>query len=145
MTRWALIRDIVQADVVGIAVWFYLRYYLIDCFSYFLPPGQEFFVGLSKRTNQRGAEILADAFKVSLHATVKYKCVIICTKLQAKSSPLFFWRRVQVNSWSISTVLKPTAECDDIWPCCSSDMKLKSIIWFTEHEPYAVHCLQWLV
>lgn len=26
--------------------------------------GREFFVGLSKRTNQRGAEILADAFKV---------------------------------------------------------------------------------
>ncbi|GLD75226.1 N(G),N(G)-dimethylarginine dimethylaminohydrolase 1 isoform X1 [Lates japonicus] len=25
--------------------------------------GREFFVGLSKRTNQRGAEILADAFK----------------------------------------------------------------------------------
>lgn len=28
--------------------------------------GREFFVGLSKRTNQRGAEILADAFKVSV-------------------------------------------------------------------------------
>lgn len=26
--------------------------------------GREFFVGLSKRTNQRGAEILADTFKV---------------------------------------------------------------------------------
>lgn len=29
--------------------------------------GREFFVGLSKRTNQRGAEILADAFKVSVN------------------------------------------------------------------------------
>lgn len=32
--------------------------------------GQEFFVGLSKRTNQRGAEILADAFKDYAVSTV---------------------------------------------------------------------------
>uniref|UniRef100_A0A3B4A743 Uncharacterized protein n=1 Tax=Periophthalmus magnuspinnatus TaxID=409849 RepID=A0A3B4A743_9GOBI len=32
--------------------------------------GQEFFVGLSKRTNQRGAEILADAFKDFAVSTV---------------------------------------------------------------------------
>lgn len=30
--------------------------------------GQEFFVGLSKRTNRRGAEILADTFKVGFGA-----------------------------------------------------------------------------
>lgn len=32
--------------------------------------GYEFFVGLSKRTNQRGAEILADAFKVGFNGTL---------------------------------------------------------------------------
>ncbi|KAF0041861.1 hypothetical protein F2P81_005393 [Scophthalmus maximus] len=31
--------------------------------------GREFFVGLSKRTNQRGAEILADAFKILIRET----------------------------------------------------------------------------
>ncbi|XP_029938982.1 N(G),N(G)-dimethylarginine dimethylaminohydrolase 1 isoform X2 [Salarias fasciatus] len=33
--------------------------------------GREFFVGLSKRTNQRGAEILADAFKDYAVSTVR--------------------------------------------------------------------------
>lgn len=32
--------------------------------------GKEFFVGLSKRTNRRGAEILADAFKDNAVSTV---------------------------------------------------------------------------
>lgn len=36
-------------------------------FYLFFSSGREFFVGLSKRTNQRGAEILADAFKVSVN------------------------------------------------------------------------------
>lgn len=43
-----------------------------NCFVlHFFIPGREFFVGLSKRTNQRGAEILADTFKVCkfIHAT----------------------------------------------------------------------------
>ncbi|GAA6075317.1 N(G),N(G)-dimethylarginine dimethylaminohydrolase 1 isoform X1 [Tachysurus ichikawai] len=35
--------------------------------------GQEFFVGLSKRTNQRGAEILADTFKDYAVSTVPVK------------------------------------------------------------------------
>ncbi|KAF7642170.1 hypothetical protein LDENG_00263210 [Lucifuga dentata] len=38
--------------------------------------GREFFVGLSKCTNQRGAEILADAFKVSQTDAVVLKKVI---------------------------------------------------------------------
>lgn len=45
-------------------------------FLNFLSVGQEFFVGLSKRTNQRGAEILADVFKVRCLYTlnVHWKC-----------------------------------------------------------------------
>lgn len=42
----------------------------------FYSSGREFFVGLSKRTNQRGAEILADAFKVSFESAVLYKAGI---------------------------------------------------------------------
>lgn len=53
-----------------------------DCFRMslklvcFFIPGREFFVGLSRRTNQRGAEILADTFKVCrfLHATGNTSC-----------------------------------------------------------------------
>lgn len=39
----------------------------------FFPSGREFFVGLSKRTNQRGAEILADAFKVIFNCLLVIK------------------------------------------------------------------------
>lgn len=44
---------------------------IVLSFIFFFIPGREFFVGLSKRTNQRGAEILADTFKVCefIHAT----------------------------------------------------------------------------
>uniref|UniRef100_A0A8C6WM02 Uncharacterized protein n=1 Tax=Neogobius melanostomus TaxID=47308 RepID=A0A8C6WM02_9GOBI len=34
---------------------------------------QEIFVGLSKRTNQRGAEILADTFKGKTHAKTNFE------------------------------------------------------------------------
>ena len=48
-----------------------------NCFAlHFFIPGREFFVGLSRRTNQRGAEILADTFKVCrfIHATGNISC-----------------------------------------------------------------------
>lgn len=48
--------------------------------------GREFFVGLSKRTNQRGAEILADAFKVSYRDTL----TIAATDLHVKSPTFIF-------------------------------------------------------
>lgn len=93
---------------VGIAVWLRVRYSLIGCLSYFLSP----------RTRVLRWSVQKDQSKRSRDPGW-------C--LQGKFSEL---------ARSIATVLKPTAECDEIWPCCNGEKRLKSIVWFTGLQPY---------
>lgn len=65
--------------------------------------GREFFVGLSKRTNQRGAEILADTFKVgkdnlcqaqndcliNIHKSIESVCISMSWALRSNSGYLY--------------------------------------------------------
>lgn len=53
-----------------------------------LHTGREFFVGLSKRTNQKGAEILADAFKVS-GSSVGWEIVLFLIEQKRQMSDIF--------------------------------------------------------
>lgn len=72
------------AEVVGFGIFFrWLKNpKCCNCFTlYFLILGREFFVGLSRRTNQRGAEILADTFKVCRLIHVRGSIKIILAKL----------------------------------------------------------------
>lgn len=95
--------------------------------------GREFFVGLSKRTNQRGAEILADAFKVS----VDYGGLFLLIEAQKGNS---------LGKWIVCFVGIAQECATSIFACCSSLVDLPashhrdllislSTGWYMNHPP----------
>lgn len=64
-------------------------------FSYCLFAGREFFVGISKWTNHRGAEMVADAFRVSWN----------CCLIALGSGPILKFVSAEINASVFQTFL----------------------------------------